>query len=41
MLILSPHFNARLDTLMLALSMGDTSPCMGCVPLAIKMGGCS
>jgi hypothetical protein len=41
MLILSPHFNARLDTLMIALSMADASPCMGRVSAAIKMGGCS
>jgi hypothetical protein len=39
MLILSPYFNARLHTLMLALSRGDTSPCTGCVSPVIKIGG--
>jgi hypothetical protein len=39
MLLLSPHLNARLDTLILAPSMGDTSSCTGGVSLVIKLGG--
>ncbi len=39
MLILSPHFNARLDALMLASSTADTSPCIGGMSVAINMGG--
>jgi hypothetical protein len=39
MLILCPQLNARLDTLILAPSMGDTSPFIGGVSPVIKMGG--
>jgi hypothetical protein len=39
MLILSPNFNARLDSLMLTLSTGDTSPCMGGGVTGNKNGG--
>jgi hypothetical protein len=38
MLILSPHLYARLDSLMLALSTGDASPCTGGVT-SNKNGG--
>jgi hypothetical protein len=39
MLILSPYFNGRLNTLMLAMTTGDTSPCTGGVSPVIKMWG--
>jgi hypothetical protein len=39
MLILSPHFNSRLDTLLIALSTADASPCIGGAVSSNKNGG--